>query len=262
MSQSFISIGESIHASIPRTGKVMKELSELGADAYSKDSEPLNYIKDLIQSQVAEGADYIAINVDEFGETNPQAAIDTMVEYVKLVRKYSNTAAVCIDSSNDNVLIAGLKEWYDTDEDVKEPLISSVKTYTTDSILPLKKNYEFAFIGLLVGEETSASPGGSHSVDELFSIGRQLGYTSQFPSNPEVESIIDDHRAFLNLGIPSADLIINFWDNSGWSHHHTTQDDIIHISNSSLDITGRTIEQFIYNNFINNQENFLVDDNK
>ncbi|NVM34921.1 MAG: M28 family peptidase [Candidatus Lokiarchaeota archaeon] len=95
----------------------------------------------------------------------------------------------------------------------------------------------------------------SSLLDELFAIGRQLGYTSQFPSNPDSTSIIDDHRAFLNIGIPSADLIINFWNNPGWSYHHTTQDDIIHISNSSLDITGKTVEQFIYNNYINNSDN-------
>jgi len=91
--------------------------------------------------------------------------------------------------------------------------------------------------------------------DELFSIGRQLGYSYQFPSNPESASIVDDHRTFLNIGIPSADLIINFWDNPGWSYHHTIQDDITHISNSSLDVTGKIVEQFIYNNYFEDPYN-------
>ena len=81
---------------------------------------------------------------------------------------------VCIDSSDNNVLTAGLKEWYSTDEEVKKPLINSVKVYTADSILPLKKDYDFSFIGLLVSEESSAGPGGSHSVDELYSIAKQI----------------------------------------------------------------------------------------
>ncbi|MFX1312689.1 MAG: M28 family peptidase [Promethearchaeota archaeon] len=89
----------------------------------------------------------------------------------------------------------------------------------------------------------------SSLLDELFQIGRQLGYTDQFASNPTTASIMDDHRAFLNIGIPSADLIINFWDNPKWPYHHTTQDDLTHISNTSLGITGKTIEQFIYNNY-------------
>ncbi len=95
----------------------------------------------------------------------------------------------------------------------------------------------------------------SSLLDELFAIGRQLGYTSQFPMNPNSASIIDDHRAFLNFGIPSADLIINFWNNPDWSYHHTTQDDISHISNFSLEITGKTVEQFIYNNYFEDSSN-------
>ncbi len=95
----------------------------------------------------------------------------------------------------------------------------------------------------------------SSLLNELFAVGRQLGYNNQFSSNPETASIIDDHRAFLNIGISSADLIINFWDNPGWSYHHTIQDNINHISNISLDVTGKTVEQFIYNNYIKNPEN-------
>jgi len=95
----------------------------------------------------------------------------------------------------------------------------------------------------------------SSLLDELFAIGRQLGYTSQYPSNPDSASITDDHRAFINIGTPSADLIINFWNNPEWSYHHTTQDDIIHISNSSLDVTGKTVEQFTHNNYNNDPNN-------
>ena len=114
MQNEIISIGESVHASIPKTGKVMKELCALGAGAYTRPSEPLDYIKDLIESQAAKGADYIAVNVDAFGEDDPALAVNLMVEYVRLVRQWSNGVPVCIDSSDDDVLVAGLKaliEW-------------------------------------------------------------------------------------------------------------------------------------------------------
>ncbi|MHA2429774.1 MAG: M28 family peptidase [Promethearchaeota archaeon] len=90
----------------------------------------------------------------------------------------------------------------------------------------------------------------SSLLEELFEIGRQLGYTTQFPTAPYSATITDDHVAFINYGIPSADLIIKFWDNPEWPYHHTTQDDVSHISNMSLEITGRTVEQFIYNNYL------------
>jgi len=174
MKKPLITIGESIHASIPKTGTIMNQLTELGPNAYSMTSEPLNYIKGLIESQAADGADYMAVNLDAFGEDEPQLCVDMMVEYVRMVRKWGNGVPICIDSSDNDVLIAGLKEWYNTGGQVNQPLINSVKVYTMEDILPLKKDFDFAFIGLLVGEGTPIGPGGSHSVDELYSLARQI----------------------------------------------------------------------------------------
>jgi len=174
MDNVLISIGESIHASIPRTGKVMKQLCALCAGAYTQPSEPLDYIKALVESQADEGADYIAVNVDAFGEDDPALAADLMVEYVKLVRQWSKGVPVCIDSSDDNVLIAGLREWFSATEDVRPPLINSIKVYTADKMMPLKKKYDFCFVGLLVTEDKPSGPGGSHSVDELFALAKEL----------------------------------------------------------------------------------------
>lgn len=174
MKNPLITIGESIHASIPKTGKIMKQLAELGPDAYSKPSPHLDYIKALIKSQVTEGADYIAVNLDAFGEDDPQIAVDMMVEYVKLIHKWGKGVPICIDSSNNDVLTVGLKQWYKTNKQVKQPLINSVKVYTIDKILSLKKDFDFAFIGLLVSEAAPTGPGGSHSVDEIYSLANQI----------------------------------------------------------------------------------------
>jgi len=174
MKNPIIYIGESIHASIPKTGKIMKRLADLGPDAYTKPSGELNYIKALIESQACDGADYIAVNLDAFGESDPQVAVDMMIEYVKMVRKWGSGIPICIDSSNDDVLITGLKQWYNTAEPVKKPLINSIKVYTADKMMPLKKDYDFAFIGLLVSEQKPTGPGGSHSVDELYSLAKEL----------------------------------------------------------------------------------------
>ena len=174
MMTPLIGIGESIHASIPKTGKIMAELHGLGADAYTKPSGPLDYIRALIEEQADEDAAYIAVNLDAFGENDPQQAVKMIVEYTKLVRKWGKGVPICVDSSNDDVLIAGLKEWYNTDESVKPPLLNSIKVYTADKMMPLKKEYDFAFIGLLVSEDKPSGPGGSHSVDELFGYAKEL----------------------------------------------------------------------------------------
>ncbi len=196
MEKALISIDESVHASIPKTGKIMKQLAELGPDAYSAPSGPLDYIKGLIESQVSHGADYIAVNLDAFGESDPQVAVDMMLEYVRMVRNWGGGVPICIDSSNDDVLIAGLKEWYNTGESVRQPLINSAKVYTMDNLLPLKKHYDYAFIGLLVSEEAPTGPGGSHSVDELYSLGKQIFEAAVSKYDFRAEEIFLDSTVF------------------------------------------------------------------
>jgi 5-methyltetrahydrofolate corrinoid/iron sulfur protein methyltransferase len=174
MKNAIISIGESVHASIPKTGKRMQELVDQGASAYTEESPALDYIRGLVESQADDGADYIAVNLDAFGEQDQQVTIALMIEYVRLVRKWSKGVPICIDSSSDDVLIAGLKEWYNTTDPVPVPLLNSVKTYTTDTILALRQHYDFSFIGLLVGEEVSAQAGGSYSVDQLYAMAKEI----------------------------------------------------------------------------------------
>jgi len=174
MKNAVISIGESIHASIPKTGQIMRQLGQLGPDAYTKSSGPLNYIRALIESQVNDGADYIAVNVDVFGEDDPQSAVNMMREYVKLVRKWGNGIPFCVDSGNNDVLVAGLKEWFNINQKVKQPLINSIKVYTMDKFLSLKKDYDYAFIGLLITEERPTGPGGSYSVSELYYLAQRI----------------------------------------------------------------------------------------
>jgi cobalamin-dependent methionine synthase I len=210
MKKALITIGESVHASIPCTSQVMKQLIGLGAAAYSKPSEPLSYIKSLIESQAAEGADYIAVNLDAFGEDDPQLAVDMMRQYVKLVHRWSNGVPICIDSSDNNVLIVGLKEWYSQNLKFSRlPLLNSVKVYTMDKILPLKKDYDFAFVGLLVSEEKAAGPGGSHSVEELYSLAKQIFNSAVGKYGFKPEQIFFDSTVFplaidmpMELGVP------------------------------------------------------------
>jgi cobalamin-dependent methionine synthase I len=174
MKKQLISIGELVHASIPKTGQAMQQLRQMGPAAYEQPSEPLNYIKELIQSQADEGADYIAVNVDDFGQDDPQVAVDMMRWYTELVRRWSKGVPVCIDSSNNDILIAGLAQWYNTDRPTSQPLVNSIKVYTMAQMLPLKKKYDYAFVGLLVSQERPSGPGGSHSVQELHSLAKQI----------------------------------------------------------------------------------------
>lgn len=171
---TLISIGEAVHASIPATGAVMKELAEKGPAAFTEPSEPLQTMQSLIEDQARAGADYIAVNVDALGEDHPQRAAEQMVHYVRLVRQWGHGVPVCVDSSDNAVLIAGLKEWVQTDQAVRPPLINSIKVYTSDALMPYRREHAFTFVGLLMSEDKPAGPGGSYAVDELVSLAHQL----------------------------------------------------------------------------------------
>ncbi|MHA1476515.1 MAG: M28 family peptidase [Promethearchaeota archaeon] len=86
--------------------------------------------------------------------------------------------------------------------------------------------------------------------ENVFEIGNSLGYEDNFPLEDTQHPIIDDHVPFALEGIPTLDLIIKFWDlDCGWPYHHTTEDTLEHISPESLEITGRTVLQYIYESF-------------
>ncbi len=169
-----IQIGESVHASIPKPGAAMKEVHAMGSGAYDKPSGALDYMISLITSQAALHADYIAINVDAFGEDDPKLAEELMCQYVRLVKKHSQGVPPCVDSSNDKVLQAGLEEYYrDLPKNSPKPLINSVKTYTIERILPLAKKYPFKVIGLLVSDKEAGSDG-AYSMNELHEMAREI----------------------------------------------------------------------------------------
>ncbi len=134
-------------------------------------------------------------------------------------------------------------------QDIENFYNTSKETFDAMILLDMVGGYNLRFIS----EQHSTSS----LLNELFETGRQLRYTSAFPSDPTVSKITDDHVPFVNYGIPSADLIIKFWNEPiEWPYHHTINDDISHISNNSLEITGKTVEQFIYNNYYDVNNDF------
>ncbi|MBN1972639.1 MAG: methylenetetrahydrofolate reductase C-terminal domain-containing protein [Sedimentisphaerales bacterium] len=164
---SFISIGELINSLVPRTGRIMKHLHEIGADAYSKHGGHLNYVLAMIDSQALACADYIAVNLDAFNNNRRQAA-DMIIEYVRLIQKYGHHVPICIDSSDNKVLIDGLKKWYDTGSPVRPPLLSSIKQDKMDGILAMRKDYDFGVVVLLHDNEQHSGLSGKEEVERLY----------------------------------------------------------------------------------------------
>ncbi|MCK5390335.1 MAG: M28 family peptidase, partial [Candidatus Thorarchaeota archaeon] len=74
----------------------------------------------------------------------------------------------------------------------------------------------------------------------IWSIAANLGYSSTFVDSP-ASSIYDDHRPFLDVGIPAVDIIQvpfpYYW--------HTLEDTPDKCSAESLEIVGEVIEVFV-----------------
>ncbi len=153
-----ISIGDQINAANPKTGKVMKEILDLGEAAWSRLPGPIGYLRALIQSQADDGADYIAINVDALSDEEGQLAVKMMKQYIRLVRQWGRGVPVCIDSRFEDVLATGLKEWYSANPSARSPLLSSIRVKTADRLLSLKKEHDFSFVALL-GDPAGGSSG-------------------------------------------------------------------------------------------------------
>src|SRR5271157_246964 len=103
---------------------------------------------------------------------------------------------------------------------------------------------------------TKDSSSNSKAENIFYQVGQNLGYTAAFPPNPYYfDGLLDDHVWFAQMGIPSVDLIIDFTDSSApWHFHHTTGDTLAEISVDSLATTGRTVESFFHEYYVNATE--------
>lgn len=99
----------------------------------------------------------------------------------------------------------------------------------------------------LVGDRDLSLPIERNSDDalanELWSVAEDLGYGAIF-SRVERFSIIDDHIPFIELGIPSVNII-----DIEYTNWHTTQDDISQVSAESLEIVGSTVLEWILRSY-------------
>lgn len=99
----------------------------------------------------------------------------------------------------------------------------------------------------LVGDRDLSLPVERNSdealADELWSVAEDLGYGDIF-SREERFSILDDHIPFIELGIPSVNII-----DIEYTNWHTTKDDISQVSAESLEIVGSTILEWILRSY-------------
>ena len=160
-----IQIGEMLHASISLPGAAMKHMLNMGEKAFTKPNPGLLVLERLILNQVRQGADYLDINIDELGILEGANTLDLMRQYVQLVHCLGNGVPPCVDSSNIDVIRAGLEKWFQLtrtgaspgeQSKPKPPLANSIPFFHMDrydAVYDLRKDHSFGVICLLIGDK-------------------------------------------------------------------------------------------------------------
>jgi Zn-dependent M28 family amino/carboxypeptidase len=75
-------------------------------------------------------------------------------------------------------------------------------------------------------------------LEQVWTAAKNLGHGKYFTDNPG--AISDDHKPFLDIGVPAVNIIdINYGPSN--SFHHTPQDTLDKLSPRSLQITGEVV---------------------
>ena len=116
--------------------------------------------------------------------------------------------------------------------------------YVSELTTQRKNTIEAMVLADLVGDADLYLPKEGSSTDSLqniiWSIAADLGYSSTFVDTP-VGSVYDDHRPFLDAGIPAVDIIQVPFP----SYWHTLEDTPDKCSAESLEIVGKVMEVFV-----------------
>lgn len=116
--------------------------------------------------------------------------------------------------------------------------------YVSELTTSRKSTIESMVLADLVGDANLYLPKEGSSTDSLqnvlWSIASDLGYSDTFVSNAG-SSVLDDHRPFLDAGIPAVDIIQVPFP----SYWHTLEDTPDKCSADSLEKVGRVLEVFV-----------------
>ncbi|MBN1437008.1 MAG: methylenetetrahydrofolate reductase C-terminal domain-containing protein [Sedimentisphaerales bacterium] len=118
-----VQIGDKIHGHIPTVGGALAELLEKGLENADVNKGAGAYLVSLISSQAKHGANYIAVNIDKFADSDMEQGVALIGFMAGLTAKYGMGVPVYIDSVHEAVIEAGLKAWFAADKVKDAPLV-------------------------------------------------------------------------------------------------------------------------------------------
>ncbi|MBM3214069.1 hypothetical protein FJZ36_04060 [Candidatus Poribacteria bacterium] len=161
-------VGEYVHAQIPRVYWAINEGLKSGKQ---KADGPFAYLAYVITSQVIAGADFIAVNVDNFPrEVRPEL----MRKYVDMVNSLGQGIPVCIDSSDNVTKAAGIEQYYKSARNPNAmPMLNSINPISPEPILELRQRHPFKVVAML--HERRGADGKPETIESVEEV-RELAH--------------------------------------------------------------------------------------
>jgi len=184
---ALIRIGESLHCHIPPVQDSARRWQ--CGDALDREAAQRHLVK-LVCDQVENRADYLDVNVDDFlteSGIGREGALEILDYILGLVEGYGQGVPPCIDSSDPDILIWGLRRYQErTGGKGRPPLINSVSISRLEPFA-LRQEFPFAAIGMLLervddaaGFTDIAGPEAYHETAKIiFEKARQAGFAPQ-----------------------------------------------------------------------------------
>jgi 5,10-methylenetetrahydrofolate reductase len=164
-----IRVAELLHASLPRVKEAF-DIIKARQDGLTSQNEGMDYLRMVIEAQAFYRPDFIDINIDDAGEGNTEKSIALMKACVGLVCKHGGGIPPCIDSSDQEVLHAGLEEYYKIKgNEAPRPLLNSANKERQDFVWKLSEIGPFNIVFMLMdsaGADASGMGGGDSITPE------------------------------------------------------------------------------------------------
>lgn len=162
-SAPLIQVAELLHSTIPSVKRAL-EIINSTENGFQVENAGLTYLRNVVKAQALRNPDYIDANVDDAGEGDSERASFLIRQLVRLICEEGRGIPPCIDSSDPEVIRAGLEEFYRLkDIAAPRPLINSANRERREFVWDLQEVGSFNIVYMLMG----GTPGGVTSADEL-----------------------------------------------------------------------------------------------
>lgn len=162
-----ILVAELLHSSLPKVRRAI-ELAQGEPDGFRSGSAAGDYLRGVIEAQALRSPDFIDINIDDAGQGDVERAGCLMKELVGMVCGAGSGIPPCIDSSDPDVIKAGLQEYYRLRPGRPVlPLVNSVNRERADLAWELREIGPCNLVYMVVGGALGGGSGEAASPESL-----------------------------------------------------------------------------------------------